>query len=137
MQGQDQQQQGGDSYVSMDGRLPAQTFDALTRDEVARLNDLLNTHHNTHSLASNFSMDSDYPHFMESTHAWAVFADDPRKRANINDRVVGTLIIIFQLFSYFMFASEAIEDYEAGRVPLLIDHANCIAADFEPVENFE
>lgn len=60
------------------------------------------------------TLDSEYPEFTESTHAWAIFAGNPKKRASRMDRLVGTMIIAFQLFTYWMFAAEAVEDYEKG-----------------------
>ena len=48
--------------------------------------------------------DSNYTEYAETTHAWAVFADNPEKRATKFDRLVGTIIIIFQLFTYYLFA---------------------------------
>ena len=80
------------------------------------------------------STNSDYPHFKESTHAWAIFADDPHKRAGKTERFVGTLIIAFQLLAYYIFASEAIDDYQEGRVPVLIDHPTCVADGYMPAE---
>lgn len=83
------------------------------------------------------SGDSDYPEFGESTHAWAVFADNPQKRAGPWERFVGTLIIVFQLFAYRLFAKEAIEDFQAGQVPLMISHQECVTMEGEPFENFQ
>jgi hypothetical protein len=77
-------------------------------------------------------MDSDYPEFEESTHAWAIFADHPQKRAGPWERVVGTIIISFQLFAYRLFAMEAIEDFQKGQVPITISHAHCLEMDMEP-----
>jgi hypothetical protein len=84
----------------------------------------------------NTTMDSDYPEFIESTHAWAVFADDPKKRATELDRLVGTLIIAFQLFTYWLFASEAAQDYNKGQVVVKTRHGDCISSNLEPYENF-
>ena len=83
------------------------------------------------ALAS-VSTDSDYPHFHESTHAWAVFADDPRKSATWQDRMIGLVIIFFQLYTYSVFAFEAIDDYQAGQVPVMIRHNDCQAANEQP-----
>ena len=44
---------------------------------------------------------------------------------------------MFQLFTYYLFAAEAIEDYERGAVPVLVTHRNCLASGLEPVENFQ
>ena len=120
----------------------------LSSNEIAQLRDLLkileqnrtvtsNNHHApqdgmillrpTYSR-DNVSLDSDYPGFGESTHAWAVFADNPQKRAGVLDRVVGSIVIFFQLFTYWMFASEAIEDYASGQVVVTTSHASCAEA---------
>lgn len=90
-----------------------------------------NRHHHMTTLAeeqeilASISTDSDYPHFPESTHAWAVFADDPRKSAGWQDRMVGLFIIAFQLYTYAVFAAEAIEDYQLGVVPVMIRNDVC------------
>lgn len=47
------------------------------------------------------------------------------------------MIIAFQLYTYSVFATEAIEDYQLGQVPVMIRHDNCQAAAMEPQENFE
>eukprot|EP00545_Synedropsis_sp_CCMP1620_P003354 CAMPEP_0119018520 /NCGR_PEP_ID=MMETSP1176-20130426/19602_1 /TAXON_ID=265551 /ORGANISM="Synedropsis recta cf, Strain CCMP1620" /LENGTH=263 /DNA_ID=CAMNT_0006972543 /DNA_START=85 /DNA_END=876 /DNA_ORIENTATION=+ len=113
----------------------------FTPSEIARLKQILlnssnHHHHHPHSLAETASMDSDYPEFTDSTHAWAVFADNPQKRAGGLERAVGTVVILFQLFTYWLFASEAIEDYQAGQVVVKTAHADCLAADEEPQGNF-
>jgi hypothetical protein len=82
------------------------------------------------------SMDSEYPEFSASTHAWAIFADNPKKRASSLDRLVGTMIIAFQLFTYWIFAEEAINDYEKGLVAVTTRHATCLASDQEPQGDF-
>ena len=104
----------------------------LTPSEIATLRVLLQRNNNDlQSLAAGtalLSLDSDYPEFGESTHAWAVFAGDPRKRAGIGERMVGTIIIVFQLFAYRLFATEAIADFQKGVVPVTISHRDCLAA---------
>ena len=82
------------------------------------------------------TMTSEYPQFSESTHAWALFADNPHKRASKVDRFVGTMIIFFQLFTYWIFAAEAIEDYEKGLVAVTTRHTTCLASNQEPQDNF-
>ena len=107
----------------------------LTSEEVVRLKKLL-TSSNWDTNSEQRSLDSDYPEFMESTHAWAVFADDPEKRATRMDRVVGTLIIAFQLLTYWIFAAEAIGDYQASQVVVMTSHANCLSANEQPQDSF-
>jgi hypothetical protein len=51
--------------------------------------------------------------------------------------MVGTLIIIFQLFAYRLFAAEAIGDFQQGQVPLMISHQSCQEMEGEPYENFQ
>ena len=82
------------------------------------------------------SADSEYSEFPETTHAWAVFADKPQRKANVIDRVVGTLVIIFQVFTYSLFVFEAIEDYQKKSVPVMTTHENCQAYQEEPNDNF-
>jgi len=89
------------------------------------------------SMKTNPSTDSDYPVFQESTHAWAVFADNPQKRAGPWERLVGSLIIVFQLFAYYIFAAEAIEDFKAGNVPVMIAHQSCIDSELNPRDSFQ
>jgi hypothetical protein len=100
------------------------------------LNQRIPSVHSNLTVNLNTTMDSDYPEFIESTHAWAVFADDPKKRATELDRMVGTLIIAFQLFTYWLFASEAAQDYEKGQVLVKTRHGDCITSNLEPFENF-
>lgn len=78
------------------------------------------------------SVNSNYPEFRRSTHAWAVFADDPQKRATSMDRFIGVLIIVFQLFTYWIFAREAIKDYQRGQVYVKTSHSNCIESNQQP-----
>ena len=52
------------------------------------------------------------------------------------DRIVGTAIIIFQCFTYWLFAQEAIEDYNSGEVAVTTTHSNCLAYNEEPQDNF-
>ena len=91
---------------------------------------------NDNDAQSYVSLDSEYPEYTESTHAWAVFADNPDKRATTMDRIVGTLIILAQLFTYGLFATEAIEDYQKGQVIVRTPHSNCVAYNEEPADNF-
>eukprot|EP00977_Amphora_coffeiformis_P000785 scaffold162_cov176-Amphora_coffeaeformis.AAC.45 len=83
-------------------------------------------------IAITLSTDSDYPQFHDSTHAWAVFADDPRKSASWQDRMVGLFIIFFQLYAYYLFASEAIKDYQSGQVPVMVGHNECQETGYTP-----
>jgi hypothetical protein len=41
------------------------------------------------------------------------------------------------LFAYRLFAAEAIEDFRAGRVPVMIAHQDCIDMELSPNDNFE
>jgi len=82
------------------------------------------------------TLESEYTEFAGTTHAWTVFADDPSKRATMCDRYVGTSIIIFQLFTYYVFAKEAIRNYKSSSVPVEISHQLCLAANLAPEENF-
>jgi hypothetical protein len=110
---------------------------AQTLEEERRLNDIdggLNNNNN--NIAQTRSVDSDYTYFGESTHAWAVFADDPKRSAGQPERLIGTMIIIFQLFTYRLFAVEAMEDYRSGRVVVTVEHADCLASNEQPDQNF-
>ncbi|KAL3938884.1 MAG: hypothetical protein SGBAC_006284 [Bacillariaceae sp.] len=106
----------------------------LTASEIGQLKLILGRG-DTISLAAT-SVDSDYPQYEESTHAWAVFADNPKKRAGKWERAVGIVIIVFQLFAYRLFALEAIEDFQRGVVPVMVTHADCAAANEQPDQNF-
>lgn len=106
----------------------------LTASEIGQLKLLLGRG-DTISLAAT-SVDSDYPQYEESTHAWAVFADNPKKRAGKWERAVGIVIIVFQLFAYRLFALEAIEDFQRGVVPVMVTHADCAAANEQPNQDF-
>jgi len=114
------------NYVTMDAN-------SLSPQEILRLRQLLL---NSSPYAED-DANSEYTEFAETTHAWAVFADNPEKRATKLDRFVGSVIICFQLFTYYLFASEAIEDYELGQVPVMTAHANCLASNEAPYENFQ
>lgn len=122
-------------YVEMleqDGRNNGTS--SLDAAEIAKLKRLLGQigdNDDFSSLAKSPSVDSDYPEFHESTHAWAVFADDPQKRAGPMERIVGVLIIAFQLVAYGLFAAEAIEDFQDGQVPVMISHKVCFESDEE------
>jgi len=106
----------------------------LTATEIGQLK-LILARGDTISLAAT-SVDSDYPQFEESTHAWAVFADNPKKRAGKWERGVGLIIILFQLFAYRLFAMEAIEDFQRGVVPVTVTHGDCIDSNEQPDGNF-
>ena len=115
---------------------------SLTANDILKLQELLKEYdpHNGKDLKSlaastvvskSWSVDSDYSAFGESTHAWAVFADNPKKRAGVLERIVGTMIILFQLFAYRLFAMEAINDFQSGQVPVLIKHSDCLDTNQE------
>jgi hypothetical protein len=120
--------------ASSNPNIPSQNYEnfdslsSLSPLELARLRELLN---------DDDEADSNYTEYAETTHAWAVFADNPEKRATKFDRLVGTIIIIFQLFTYYLFASEAIEDYQLAAVPVLVGHQTCLASNEAPYENFQ
>ena len=118
---------------------PRQSLDVLTPAEIARIRQVLNHTSDLQSIVSHGSTDSDYPEYHQSTHAWAVFADNPNKSAGVWERIIGTLIICFQLFAYRLFAEEAIEDFQSGQVPVTISHKHCWEAgedlDLEDIEN--
>lgn len=127
-----------DPYMENGGAMQI-TAEALTATEIQQLRLLLlrTNGGDLQSILSSPSMDSDYSAFKESTHAWAVFADNPQKRAGPWERLVGTTIIVFQLFAYRLFAAEAIEDFQAGQVPLMVSHKDCLEMEEEPYENFQ
>jgi hypothetical protein len=110
----------------------------LTKQEVMQIRRLLNNNSLKQTLATSASTDanSEYSEFPQTTHAWAVFADKPQRNATKTDRFVGTVIIMFQLFTYTLFVMEAIEDYEKGVVPIMISHGNCQAQNENPNDNF-
>lgn len=114
------------NYVNMDS--PSLSSLSLSPQEIIRLRQLLNS--------PDTDADSEYTEFAETTHAWAVFADNPEKRATKLDRFVGSVIIGFQLFTYYLFASEAIEDYQLGVVPVMVQHDVCEASNESPDGNF-
>lgn len=114
------------------------SIDPLTPSEIAMLRVFLQRN-DLQSLAAgtaHISLDSDYPEYGESTHAWAVFADHPQKRAGFWERVVGTVIIMFQLFAYRLFATEAIGDFQSGVIPVMISHQTCVEEEAMPYDNF-
>jgi hypothetical protein len=84
---------------------------------------------------STSTVNSDYPVFGKSTHAWAIYADAPKKRAGKLDRLVGIFIICFQLFTYYLFAAEAIEDFKEGQVPVTTSHMDCWSTENSPTED--
>lgn len=104
----------------------------LSLSEIAQLKELLASKAFGGSLSASYSADSEYPEFAHSTHAWAIFADNPQKRAGHWERFVGCCIILFQLFAYRLFAVEAIKDFQKGNVAVTINHADCIAAGGVP-----
>lgn len=86
-----------------------------------------------HSL---HTVESSYEEFQETTHAWAVFAEDPKNKASKFDRIVGCSIIFLQLFTYWLFSAEAIEDYTKGIVPVTTTHYYCAVSDEKPQKYF-
>ena len=135
--------------VSFDASTEKQSI-ALTQHEVLQIRRLLNngmphndTRHNaaigikpSSSFHSITGADSEYSEFPQTTHAWAVFADHPQRKATFLDRIVGTFVMIFQMFTYYLFASEAIEDYQRGAVPVLVSHDTCQRYNYEPGDEF-
>mmetsp|Transcript_10230 Transcript_10230/g.11415 ORF Transcript_10230/g.11415 Transcript_10230/m.11415 type:complete len:287 (+) Transcript_10230:175-1035(+) len=109
----------------------------LTPYEIDRIKTLIGTKNGVPDESTVSTLDSEYPGFGESTHSWAVFADHPKKSATLTDRLVGFLIIAFQLFTYFLFAKEAIVDYQSGQVPVTTGHGDCLQNNGEPEGNFE
>jgi hypothetical protein len=89
----------------------------------------------TAKSCSTSTVNSDYPVFGKSTHAWAIYADAPKKRAGKLDRLVGIFIICFQLFTYYLFAAEAIEDFKEGQVPVTTSHMDCWSTENSPTED--
>ena len=81
--------------------------------------------HDTNNNTDGDDADSEYSEFPQTTHAWAVFADKTNRKATKMDRIVGTAIILFQLFTYGLFVTEAIEDYQSRQVPITISHQQC------------
>ena len=114
----------------------------LSPHEVYRLRQLLQASPNqlmalaaaASSESKDTDADSEYSEFPETTHAWAVFADKTNRKATKTDRIVGTAIIFFQLFTYGLFVVEAIEDYQSGTVPILTTHDQCLASGQQPNE---
>mmetsp|Transcript_6719 Transcript_6719/g.14132 ORF Transcript_6719/g.14132 Transcript_6719/m.14132 type:complete len:326 (+) Transcript_6719:276-1253(+) len=94
-------------------------------------------HHLSTALSNTLSADdlSTYSVFHETTHAWAVFADKPTTSKKLA-RTVGTIIIAFQLFAYWLFAAEAIEDYQKGVVSVYTTHEYCMESNEAPGGNF-
>jgi hypothetical protein len=121
--------------ASSSGEQPKCPTGELTLEEIAKIRQALDKFEGD-SLGDLQSTNSVYEEFPETTHAWAIFADHPENKASTMDRLVGCMIIIFQLFTYWLFASEAIEDYKKGVVPVTTTHDNCIASNEAPYENF-
>ena len=117
--------------------------DALTPYEIARLRALLASYspydEQGSAAAPPHALSSDelstYSVFEETTHAWAVFADKPTTSKKLA-RTVGTIIIAFQLFAYWLFAAEAVEDYQKGVVSVSTTHEYCMQSNEAPEENF-
>ncbi|KAL3909451.1 MAG: hypothetical protein SGILL_008083 [Bacillariaceae sp.] len=119
----------------------------LTEQELIQIRHFLNTasssnpqqflHLSKTSSRDSTDANSEYSEFPETTHAWAVFADNPQRRANCLDRFVGTVIIFFQLFTYALFVEEAIDDYRMGVVSVTTTHDSCQAEDQLPYDNFQ
>lgn len=115
----------------------------LSPHEVYRLRQLLQASPNqlmalaaaASSDTNDTDADSEYSEFPETTHAWAVFADKTNRKATKMDRIVGTSIIFFQLFTYGLFVVEAVEDYQSGTVPILTTHDQCSASGQQPNED--
>ena len=133
--------EGGKSssnYIKMRGQVDESSASApnLSMDEIYKIRELLASS-DLQLLAAASTADSEYPEFRESTHAWAVFADNPKRRAGPLERLVGCIIIIFQLFAYNLFAQEAIKDFQSGQVPVTVRHDACIDAGEEPQEDFQ
>lgn len=140
------------SYVQMDhgngsvqdqaDNTAAMLTPTLSPHEVYRLRQLLQASPNqlmalaaaASSDTNDTDADSEYSEFPETTHAWAVFADKTNRKATKMDRIVGTAIILFQLFAYGLFVAEAIEDYQSGTVPIFTTHDQCMAAGEQPNE---
>ena len=130
-QNQPSQQSDSSYYDVSDGQTP------LTPHELRQLRRLLNNKNIINNLDDETDADSEYSEFPETTHAWAVFADKPQRKATKMDRFVGTSIILFQLFTYSLFVVEALEDYQKGVVPVLISHQDCDASQEQPADNFQ
>jgi len=41
----------------------------------------------------------------------------------------------FQLFTYYLFAAEAVEDYQKGTVEVFTTHDTCLASGYKPQDN--
>jgi len=143
-QRQDQQQHQDQQQQYRPLRRPSQTESTpLTEEEIGHIRWFLQSKYR-HEISSstlqtarsNDTLDSNYDEYTGTTHAWTVFADDPAKRATTCDRMVGTSIILFQLFTYYVFAKEAIRDYKSSAVPVQISHRLCLASGEAPEANF-
>jgi len=110
---------------------------SLTPDEVMQIRRILNLSNEAGIIPNSVTADSEYSEFPATTTAWAIFADKPERKATKMDRLVGTFIIMFQLFTYYLFASEAIEDYQRGRVPVFTSHQSCEASGEAPSGDFQ
>lgn len=90
-------------------------------------------------LETKASVDSEHTEFMDSTHAWCISKEteiETKKPEKRMDRIIGAMIICFQLFTYYLFAKEAIGDYHGGIVQVTTTHDYCLASGFAPQENF-
>lgn len=130
--------------VSLETSIDRHPSITLTPHEILQLRRLLNNHSQTQPSvnlkpSSSFhstGADSEYSEFPQTTHAWAVYSGNPGRKATIIDRTVGTFIMVFQMFTYYLFASEALEDYSRGAVKVLVSHRTCQQSGEEPVEDF-
>ena len=125
----------GGHYIDMDKAVFVDDS-LLTKQEVMQIRQQLRNNKQMMHATASTDADSFYSEFPETTHAWAVFADQPQRNATRTDRLVGTLIIMFQLFTYTLFVMEALEDYEKGVVPIMITHSDCQAENEYPHDNF-
>lgn len=87
-------------------------------------------------LQSPSSYDSEQTgEFRHSSHNWLVrrssTSADPAKLKRVNrvDRFLGASIVGFQLFTYWLFAAEAVEDYQKGVVEVFATHDMCQTND--------
>jgi len=146
---------GGCGYVEMPSAF-CSSVDQLSTLEIAKIRRILNNNNNSINRHDTFrqpqqqqqqqrrlmleakaSVDSDETEFRKSTHAWCVSKEiDTNRPEKEMDRIIGAIIIGFQMFTYFLFAAEAIEDYQIGRVEVTTTHDYCLASDFAPQENF-
>ena len=115
--------------------LSSNNSNILTPTEIMKLRALLNKNEDMFIGPINEEDDdqSYYPEFGESTQAWMLYANQPTKR---KDRLIGMIIFIFQIFTYYLFAAEAIEDYQRGAVLVKTTHATCVQSNLAPEGDF-